>query len=138
MKDGKIKALGTTNELIKDIRSREINVAENNDKKDKPNTAIPGVNCFSEKGVAGIFFWIVVNSNKITIGKPKPKIILIGSRKISFVVLLAKAHVLIFSSSCCKFYHHPQNRFWKILANIYNTEWNNIPIRVAINRIKRY
>ena len=20
------------------------------------------------------------------------------------------------------FYHHPQNRFWKILANIYNTE----------------
>ena len=24
-----------------------------------------GVNCFSEKGVAGIFFWIVVNSNKI-------------------------------------------------------------------------
>ena len=42
-----------------DIRSREINVAENNDKKDKPNTAIPGVNCFSEKGVAGIFFGLL-------------------------------------------------------------------------------
>jgi hypothetical protein len=80
------------NELV---LSFAINMPEKSEIKDRPKTAIPGVNWSITNNSAGILDWIAVSNKSKTTGNPIPKAKLILSLMISLALRVANVSVFI-------------------------------------------
>ena len=71
-----------------------MSVAEKRDTKLNPNMAMPGVRRSTGKTSTGTFAWMAVRSSNRAMGNPRPKAMLMGSRRISFVLRTEKLPIM--------------------------------------------